>query len=694
MDSPSFVHGTTYYHFANPSEELAENFDKMRHMGLNTVRVAEIWPGWEVLEREPGRFAFEELDDYVRKAHAAGLGVAMGIGINNPPFWVFEDFRDVRCVDVSGKVVARRVQAANHDHVEYRHAMARFIEAHVKHYANMPGIVAWQFGNEMRYNVDIADNECSRVRFRHWLHEQFHGDLLALNRAWGVHYRTWEEIFPYQCRVGAPTQGLSPLAIASRRYQAWSIEELLHWGAALVKKHSALPVFHNSHGHSGHNGSHWRLAEAGDIVVQDIYPTQSGNPQVCNAFLLDCATSIARSQKKPLWIGETSVGQYGTFKRDRPPQELIEALVVEMLGCGIDGLLYFRHKPPKYEQPHKFTGSQTVLRRDGSATEYIRTPQHVAEVVERLGERLRRARPVSPEVAVYYPEESLLFAKDAGYDPIQSDAAYGASALWNRLGVPVHILPTAELLREDLSAFKLIYLPVSYLLPAAVGARLAEYVRAGGTLLSEARPGYVDELGWLYERQPGAGLAEVFGGREDLFWNADKVEVALAEGAECSATFPQICQTFRPESGQPIAWNDRREVVGLRNAFGRGTAVLLGFAPSLLFPVGGGKYQGGGAVGQEGPGHAAALRFIGALAATAAVRPPAPLDLAGKRLSVRYCASGEEMLVFLCNHGDAVDLPLPSGASVIARSGKQEVCFETTTGAVSLPRYGWAIVAM
>ena len=684
-----FAHGTTYYHFANPTAEFDENFAKMRDMGLNVVRVAEIWPGWEAIEPEPGRFVFDDLDAYVRKAHAAGLGVVMGIGINNPPFWVFEDIADVRCVDVSGKVATRRVQSANHDNPEFREVMRRFIEAHVAHYAAMPGIVAWQFGNEMRYGVETADNECTRQRFRQWLRQRFSDDLSALNCAWGVHYRRWEEIYPYESRQGAPTHGLSPLALASRQFQAWSLEELMAWGAELVKRHSPLPVFHNNMGMSGSCGSHWRLARSGDIVVQDVYPTTSANPQVYNRFLLDCAVSIARSQAKDLWIGETSVGQYGTIHRDRPPQPLIETLVAEMIGCGIKGLMYFRHKPPKYEQPHKFTGSQTVLRRDGSEMEYGKTPRRISELVKSLGEDWMTCRPVAPQVGVYYPEESLLFCKAAGYEAIQRESLYGVSGLWNRLGHPVHILPTDQLLAEDLSALKVIYLPVSYLIPESVGRRLKEYVKAGGTLVSECRPGYLDGQGWLYEAQPGAGLHEVFGAREDLFWQTGRVEGRFAvDGAEMEAVCPSLCQSFRLEGAEAIGWNKAGEVIATRRHFGAGQAVLLGVAPSLFFPAGGGKYDEK-ARSDDGPAPGAedAARLVAALVRGAGLTLPFGWRQPEGAVSIRYLKSDAAAWAVACNYGGATTVALPAGFSVAAASQGAEAA----SGQVRMGPYAWFV---
>ena len=693
--SGKFAHGTTYYHFANPREEWAGTFESMRQMGLDTVRVGEIWPGWEVLEPTPGKYDFDELDEFVRTAEAAGLNVVMGIGINNPPFWVFTDIDDVRCIDVSGKLACRRVQSGNHDNVQYREVMGRFIEAQVKHYSTFANIVAWQFGNEMRYGVPLADNECTRLRFRDWLKGHYAEDLDAVNRTWGTLYRSWDEIYPYMSIAGAPTEGLSTLAIKTRQFQAWSLEELLAWGVGIVKRHSDLPVFHNNFGHSGVCGNHWRQAEIGDLVVQDIYPAGSPNPQVYATFLLDSAVSISRAVKKELWIGETSIGQYGTYVRNRTPQALIETLVMEMVACGIKGLLYFRHKPPKFEQPHKFTGSQTALRRDGSEMVYTQTPRHLTAVMERLGDRILDCAPQTPQVAVYFPEESLMFSFVPPYRDEQFTAIHGSSSLWNRLRYGVDILDTDRITGKDLSMYKVIYLPVSYLLPASVGAVLKNYVEAGGTLIAECRPGYVDENGWLYDQQPGAGLAEVFGAREDLFWNAEDFKTTITlDGKAFNATFNGVCQTLRCDGAEPIAHNAHGEIVATVNRFGNGRAVLLGFAPSFLFPVGGGKYEGtSGSVEAAEADQRAVLESVGVIAEQAGLTRPVEIATSSIGLSTRYLVSDSETLMFMGNHGQKSTIGLPQGARVIARRENGEVVFDGVAGPFELDQFDWAIIA-
>jgi len=668
-----FVHGTTYYHHANPPEELAENFRKMREMGLDTVRVAEIWPGWEVLELRPGEFDFASLDDYVAKATAAGLQIIMGIGINNPPFWLFNEFDDLRTVNVNGKIAARRIHAANHDHPGFRARMERFIEAQVRHYAAVQEIIAWQIGNEVRYEADIPDNAATHERFREFLKRQYEANLHTINQRWSVGYRSWEEIFPYKSRFGPPTEGLSPLAIQTRKFKAWSLAELIEWGTQIIRRHSKLPVFHNNHSIPGDTYSHWDIARSGDLVVQDIYSMANPNPQAENTLYLDFSTSISRSLGKPFWVGETCPGQYGTFHRTRPTPEQIETLVIEMLGAGTKGLLYFRHKPPKFEQPHKFTGSQTVLRRDGSEMPYIRTPRHISELMRRHGQRILEAAPEPPVVAAYYPEESLQFSRDAGYFDLQRNAIFGTSAIWNRAGIPIHWLNTTQLLAEPLEQFKLIYLPLSYLLPQRVGERLARYVAAGGSLISECRPGYVDDDGWLYESQPGAGLHEVFGVRQDVFFDADKFELSLDAGGKAnqfSAIGP--CQLFRNDSAQSIGTNSAGEILAVRN----GNATILGFAPSLLFPAGSGKSA------------------INCLTALAGVVKPMPIETDSINISYRYLRSSTERLAFLCNHGDAASVRVPAEAVVITRNIGSELSFDPVPSEFELGRWSWAMISI
>ncbi|MBC8006258.1 MAG: beta-galactosidase, partial [Verrucomicrobia bacterium] len=215
----------------------------MLDLGMNAVRVAEIWPGWSVIEHAPGKYDYELLDDYVEKAVKNGLKVCMGVGINDTPFWLYSKYNDLRCLSWDSKKAVRRVQSACIDHNEYREHMGAFIEDITKHYSGVEGIFSWQLGNEIRYGVDICDCSSTRARFREWLRVKYKSDLKMLNNEWGVYYHDWNEIYPYKSFDGPPTEGIPTHYLNTLEFKNWSLEELLNWGTGIMKQHTALPIF-------------------------------------------------------------------------------------------------------------------------------------------------------------------------------------------------------------------------------------------------------------------------------------------------------------------------------------------------------------------------------------------------------------------------------------------------------------------
>ena len=91
-----FCQGVTYYPYINPRQEFAENFSKMRKAGISVVRTMEIFPGWEYLEPEEGIYKFETLGFFVKEASKKNIKFLMGLGVDNPLFWLYDKSPDVR----------------------------------------------------------------------------------------------------------------------------------------------------------------------------------------------------------------------------------------------------------------------------------------------------------------------------------------------------------------------------------------------------------------------------------------------------------------------------------------------------------------------------------------------------------------------------------------------------------------------
>ncbi len=692
MTDGTFFHGTTCCHLLGPNPPSEEVFRKIQAMGLDTLCIAELCPGWQQIEPRPGAFDFGALDESVDRACRVGLNVVMGIGIANPPGWVFEDNPDLRCVDGKGQADQGRIGSANPDDPRLRQWMERFIDTYARHYADKP-LLAWQIASHAGSVFHLPDNPMTHERFRLWLGETWDGDLDRLNRQWRTFYRDWSEIYPYGSAYGAPTGGLTPLALAGRKYRAWSLAELVEWAIAILRRHSALPVFHCNRDISGRTSSHWEVAALGDVVCQNLCP---GTPpsQKSTTLLLDLGSSISRTLGKDLWIGQAEIGPWGSWLRNRPDRRQTEAWVVEMLGAGARALLYARQSPSRLDLDGQAAQSQGVLRSDASETLYARTPRNITSLLERMKDKLLQARPIQPKLAVYWPEESLLLSQDAGFEDLQRDAVFGTCSIFNRLGYPLQWFDSEWICAEDLAGYDILYLPTSWLIPEEVGQKIADYVRQGGTLICEGRCGYVDDQGWLYENQPGAGLHEVLGASEDLYWNPEQLELMMVihnRTHHCKVS--RLAQTLRPAEAEVIGQSVQGQPIATQNRYGQGQAVCMGFAPSLLFAAGM-EVPNEDSQSSEITQRQETMEMLDDMVWQMGLRRPVNVEFQSRFLSFRYLSLDDDgsVLVFICNHGPQTSLGLGDDGEFLAWSNQDEVIFPSAgSQSRSLNRYDWCI---
>lgn len=689
MEEGRYILGNTYYHYANPAEEIGRNFELMKDYGINMVRTNEIWPGWSVTETDDGVYCWDALDDYLDQAEKHGMSVCLGIGINDTPGWLYRKLDGLRFREWDGSVSSRRVQSADFNDERYRIYMKRFIIALVTRYRFHPGVACWQFGNEIRYNVKYCDSEGTRIRFRQWLRTRF-GTIEQLNREWGSFYREFEEIYPYKSIEGEPTEGNTVHCINTILFQDWSIAELIGWGIEIVKQYSQKPVFHNNFNTPEHN--HWEMARPCDLVCVDIYASTYVRPGYYNGLLIDTAASIARQQAKPWWVGETSAGQYGTYNRRAAAPELIELCVMEQIASGSSAIFYFRHKAPKWEQPHKFTGSQTVYRRDETPLPYLETCIHIRDFILDFETMLWKGSQPEPKIGVYFPCLNIQFGEEAGYGKLALDSAGGARAVWNCLGLPVELLSDSEMTISYLKKFDLIHIPVCYLLSDTIGEALKEYVAFGGKLIVEARAAYVNQYGLLYRQQPGASLAEVCGVKEDQFFEIENQSIRIEKGAGFwgtdTITAGSILQTLRLCGAEAVARDCSGHITAAQNNYGNGWTLYLGFAPSLDFFSGPGKYPTAGERSPERDSRDEKLRFFAAIAEKSGLKRPVSYRGWNSEISVRYIRWDQKWFVFFFNYGsESKIISFDEPVSVYGKSG-----FEPVAQGIEIRPASWTMV--
>jgi beta-galactosidase len=118
--------------------------------------------------------------------------------------------------------------------------------------------------------------------------------------------------------------------------------------------------------------------------------------------------------------------------------------------------------------------------------------------------------------------------------------------------------------------------------PEALGKRLAAWVAAGGTLISEACPGYFGDRGKVGQVQPNHGLDTVFGVREDevefMPDIGDRIRFSVF-GAEVQGG--GFLQSYHLAGGTALGQFADGRCAAVEHRHGKGRTLLVGTHPSV-----------------------------------------------------------------------------------------------------------------
>lgn len=485
------VSGIAYGGDYNPEQWPRETWDEdvtlMREAGVNLVSVGIF--SWGLLETSEGVFNFAWLDDVIDLLHRNGIAVDLGTPTASAPAWFFAKYPEARAVLADGTVVGFGSRGMmSHSHPAYRAGIARIAGALAERYASHPGVVMWHVHNE--YGVPVGEDfsDASVAAWREWLADRY-GSLDGLNAAWGTafwgqHYEQWEHVS-------------APAATASTRNPAMRLDWARFTDDQLracycterdaIRQFSDKPVTTNFMAHQSWNTDLWKWSQEVDVVANDHY-LWAPDPEshVGLALAADLTRSVAGGAPWILMEHSTSaVNWQGRNVAKRPGEMSRNSL--SHFGRGADAILFFQWRASR-SGAEKFHSA--MLPHAGPSS---RVFQEVVELGRQLGtlEEAQGSR-VSAEVAVLYDWESL-WAQDLEWRP-SDDAQFRErmrtyyERLW-RDGVQVDFAhPT-----HDLSKYKMVVAPASYLLTAEAGENLARFVEGGGTLVVSYFSGVVNE---------------------------------------------------------------------------------------------------------------------------------------------------------------------------------------------------------
>ncbi|MER6945984.1 beta-galactosidase [Nonomuraea sp. NPDC000554] len=627
----------------------------MRAAGVNLVTVGVF--AWSTLQPAPDRWNFGWLDRVLDLLHANDIAVDLATATASPPPWLTTRSPGVLPVDRHGRTMAQGGrQAWSPSSQVYREHSLALVERMAERYGEHPALALWHVSNELGGHNARCYGDASAVAFRAWLKARYRGSIHELNAAWTTAawsqtYSAWEEIQPPRVTFtdSNPTQVLD-----FDRFSSDQLREQLRAERAVLRRVTPdVPITTNLVlFDAGKNMDYSSWTDDLDLIASDHYLRPTPDAHVELSFSADRARGLSKGRPWLLMETATSATSWRPVNPAKRPGQLRRD-VFSHVARGSDGICFFQWRAAKAgaERFHS-----AMLPHAGADSRKFREVTALgAELgccAEVLGSR------VVAECALLFSEESWWAAERESHP--HNGLSYTESALtWYRslrdAGVTVDVLPPSA----DLSGYRLIVVPMLYLVSDDDAAAIAAAADAGATVIVTYFSGIVDPLDRVrLGGYPGA-FRELLGVRVEEFApmvEADSVEIDGVTG-------PARVSTWHEEIDLTDAVAEARYVSG-----------DFAGAPAITRAT-----RGAGEawyVGVELPADARA-RLLGVIATTT------PSD---GGLEVVTRRSADHDYVFLINHGDTETTVPGSGADLLDGSVHE--------GKITVPAGGVRVVRL
>ncbi len=470
-------------------EVWGEDVRLMRDAGVTFVTIGVF--SWARIEPTPGARDFAWLDEVMDLLHEHGIAVDLATATASPPAWLATAHPEMLPVDASGHrlTYGSRQTWCPSSPVYRDHALA-LVEEMAARYAAHPALVMWHVSNELGCHNAHCYCAVSAEAFRSWLGRRY-GDLDALNAAWGTafwsqHYGSWAEVRP----PGLSTATPNPTQLID--FRRFSSDELLDQHRAerdvLRRLSPGVPVTTNFMVTDHIDGlDYWRWAPEQDVISNDHYlDGRLDHPEVELALCADWTRGLAGGQPWVLMEHSTSAVNWQARNFAKVPGQMRRNTLQHVArGADSAGFFQWRAALAGAEKYHS-----AMLPHAGTDSRVWREVVELGETLSRLGEVAGSV--TSAEVAFLLDYESR-WAVERESLPLsgmsyldRAHAIYGA--LWDA-GVTVDVRHPSM----DLTAYRLVVVPMLHLVSDADAERLAAYVEQGGHVLVTYFSGVVDE---------------------------------------------------------------------------------------------------------------------------------------------------------------------------------------------------------
>ncbi len=694
--TPVFPYGAVYFRKTNPpAEDWARDHQTAAHVGMNIFRH---WFMWSAIEVAPGKYDWADYDRMMDLAAKNGIKVVVEELVGCAPEWAFRKYGHARYLGSDGFIVNSTISESSAtggfpglclDNPDVRAIAQNFLIALVERYRNHPALFGYDIWNEgTSFGGSPQRMYCycdaSKQKLREWLRLRY-GSLDKAAKAWKrFSYETWEDVEPPRSFSGYPD------SLDWLQFRIDNAYSLFDWRVKLFRKLD--PKHHiTAHGVSGTlislpSASHneWRSAAEVDIWGLTWIAARQGDEPWKQFQAVDLVRAGARgkpfwhaeAQGGPLWMQPQVIGRHRDDGRIPDPDDV---RIWNMVTCaaGAKGILYCRWRP-LLDGP--LFGAFGPFAMDGSVTPRAEMAGRVAQWANQHPE-IWKSSPIKGDIGlVFVPESETFNYVQQGSTDFYSQSVRGAYQAF----FDSNIQPDFVAL-DNISEYKIIYLPYPVMLTNETVTKLRNYVEQGGTLVSEGLPGYFGDHGQVGAVQPNYGLDEIFGARESYVEFDPDISNDLMLDVKGSKIYGRYFrQDYELHGGNAVGHYSNGAVAAVEHTFGQGRTLLMGSFP------GAGYYLH----------HAAGTKDLFAgLPAMAGLTPQVTIDDKSVQARLHQGAGGTYLWITnQMRNARSVKVGIASSAGNFTSGedlwGKQPVTLNGQQIAVTIPGRDAAVIAL
>lgn len=555
----------------------------MKQAGCNAMSVGIF--AWSALEPEEGCFTFDWLDTIMDKLAENNAYAVLATPSGSKPAWLSRAYPEVRRVSADGR---RQPHGGRHNHCRtspvYREKCRIINTKLAERYKGHPALLVWHASNE--YNG--GDCHCDKciAAFQQWLRERYNGDIDALNHAYWASF--WSHTFPGFEDVLPADKGIHGLMLDWERFKTHQTIDFFRDETTPCRDITPdIPITTNFM-----NGSdtldYWEFAKAVDVISWDSYPNWHEHAdEIGEATRTALLHDQCRCMKggKPFMLMESvpSIPTRGRVKkRKEPGMHMLSSL--QAIAHGSDTVQYFQWRKSRGSM-EKFHGAVVDHVGHGGTREF-REVAEVGNVLSKLDDVVGTT--VESEVALMLDWENGWAIREGARIYLGEHANYRDECtahykpFWE-MGVPVDVVDQ----NADLSLYKLVVIPMAYMLRPGFADRVKQFVADGGNVVMTYWSGVVDESDLCFlGGVPGDGLREVFGVWEEesqSYYAHETVGISAVEGNAIglSGAFTAVdtCSVIHAEGADVLATYTDQYFAGSPaltvHAYGQGKAYYI-----------------------------------------------------------------------------------------------------------------------